>query len=75
MSKALNKLRPCLVNEKQAFFHRWINHSQPVAAGSAPAGIIAYTLGLIEYEDGQVDEVPPKAIKFLNRNEVRENEQ
>ncbi len=73
MSKALNKLRPCSVNEKQAFFHKWIDFSRPVEAGlsigSAPAGIIAYTLGLVEYEDGQVDEVPPKAIKFLDRRD------
>ncbi|MDE5671451.1 MAG: hypothetical protein K2J59_08330 [Eubacterium sp.] len=71
MSQAVNKLRPCLVNEKQAFFHKWINFSKPVEAGltigSAPAGIIAYTLGLVEYEDGQVDEVSPKTIKFLDR--------
>lgn len=71
MSKAITELRPCLVNERKAYFHKWVDFSKPIPAGltvgSAPAGIIAYTLGLVEYENGEVTEVNPNSIRFLDR--------
>ncbi len=52
--------RPCFVNERKALFHKWIesNNLADIFQRS--------TLGLIEYEDGQVDEVVLAKIKFCD---------
>lgn len=64
------KLRPCLVNGKKALFHTWSNKSQIVEPsplmGGHNGGVLEYTVGIIEYEDGQVSECIPSYIKFIN---------
>jgi hypothetical protein len=65
-------LRPCVVDKKQkGYFHRWEEKVQPVAAaatiGGPPAGQLAYTLGIVELEDGTVIECFPYKIRFLDR--------
>jgi len=34
--------------------------------GGHPGGQIKYTLGIVEYEDGQVEQVHPREIIFLD---------
>lgn len=66
-------MRKCTVNfgkEKSitGMFHQWCNFSKPVGAGltigSAPAGVISYTVGLVETDSGQMIEVDPIRITF-----------
>ena len=65
---ANNETRPCYVAGKKAMFHRWneirnaINESPMV--GGHPAGIIAATYGIVEFEDGTVKNVHPYEIIF-----------
>lgn len=68
--KKTTTLRPCLVEGKKALFHEWVRHSDVIEPspmrGGHPGGTVAYTLGLIEYEDGTVAETVPHKIKFID---------
>lgn len=59
------KLKDCVINAK---FHKWVDHAWVVApsimVGGAPGGQMAYTTGLVEYEDGTMHEVEPTSICF-----------
>lgn len=67
-------VRPCIVKqngeEKKALFHIWNNFAKPVAAdvyaGGCPEGQISIVFGIVEYEDGSVDEVRPAQIRFVD---------
>lgn len=67
-----SEYRPCIVNGKKALFHRWTELSNVVSEsclrGGNLAGQIKYTLGIVEFEDGTVEEVAPYLIKFLDHN-------
>ena len=63
-------LRPCEVkNIGKALFHLWEQYSKPIPAGvtigSYPAGIVSYTVGIVEDSNGQIHRVPPEEIRFL----------
>lgn len=51
-------------------FHMWNNFAKPVAAdvyaGGCPEGQISIVFGIVEYEDGSVDEVRPAQIRFVD---------
>lgn len=69
-------LRPCEVKTiGKALFHLWEQYSKPIPAGlttgSYPAGIVSYTVGIVEDSNGQIHRVPPEEIKFLG-NIMRE---
>lgn len=71
-------MRPCIVNGKEALFHRWsekadIYAPSPVVGGHG-GGAVKWTVAIIEYEDGQVAEVMPCDIRFLDRNERKYTE-
>ncbi len=67
-------VRPCIVTqngeEKKVLFHMWENFAKPVAAdvyaGGCPEGQISIVFGIVEYEDGSVDEVRPAQIRFVD---------
>ena len=70
-----SEYRPCLVKGEKALFHRWSDESNvvgesPIHGGHA-AGTVRFTLGIVEMEDGQVKQVVPSSIKFLD-NKIRE---
>ena len=48
----------------------WNNFAKPVAAdvyaGGCPEGQISIVFGIVEYEDGSVDEVRPAQIRFVD---------
>ena len=63
-------LRPCMVKTiGKALFHLWEQYSKPIPAGvtigSYPAGIVSYTVGIVEDCNGQIHRVPPEEIRFL----------
>lgn len=62
-------LRPCFVKGRKALFHRWSHHSKirdALLQGQA-SGVIAADFGIVEYEDGTVEEVYPCSIQFCDR--------
>ena len=69
------ELRPCFVKDQKALFHKWNEFAKPVSGGitpiDPPPGQIKYTLGIVEYEDGTVEEVAPHHIKFID-NKIKE---
>lgn len=64
------ELRPCKVNGKKALFHTWSNKSQIVdpspLMGGHNGGVLKYTVGIIEFENGTVEECLPNVIQFLD---------
>lgn len=64
------ELRPCRIEDKRALFHKWSDKSRIVEPsmriGGHAGGILKFTVGIIEYENGEIDEVLPNAIKFLD---------
>lgn len=67
-------VRPCIVKqngeEKKALFHMWENFAKPVTAdlciGDCSEGQMSMIFGLVEYEDGSMDEVRPARIRFVD---------
>ncbi len=57
-------LRPCYVGSdyRKALFHRWFDSVYPKKDG----GMIAQCLGIVEFEDGTVEQVEPKSIIFAD---------
>lgn len=64
-----SEYRPCFVGDKKALFHRWNDISyivEPsISIGGHGGGVVKHTLGMIEYEDGTIEEVAPRKIKFV----------
>lgn len=52
-----------------AYFHKWNEYMDVIEPspmiGGHPGGQIKYTLGLVEYTNGTVEEVVPCSIIFL----------
>ena len=66
--KVCGEYRPCLVAGRKALFHRWADRAElraPSALGT-PGGQLCQLFGIVEYEDGQVSEVYPNKIRFLD---------
>lgn len=58
--------------KKRALFHRWIDNAyikDGILIGSV-SGQVWEVGGLVEYENGEVDIVPCKAIEFLSEKEA-----
>lgn len=62
------ELRPCIVKGKKALFHKWSDRSSILdpspKIGGHSGGVLKYTAGIIEYENGAVTECHPSEIKF-----------
>lgn len=69
----ITELRPCLVKDKKALFHKWVEYSDVVApsimVGGAPGGVIKCTFAIVEYENGEVHRHYPEEIRFSDRKE------
>lgn len=50
------QLRTCLVKDRKALFHKWIHIKNLIGQ--------EYEVGLVEYENGQIEEVIPGNIQF-----------
>lgn len=70
-----SEYRPCYVGGKKALFHKWENRSEIVApsalAGGHNGGVRNFTLGIVEFENGDVAEILPINIKFAD-NKIKE---
>ncbi len=62
------ELRPCMVKNRKALFHKWSDKSKIVGpsymVGGHKGGVLKYTVGIIEYEDGVITECYPSEIHF-----------
>lgn len=62
--------RPCLVNDKKALFHKWIEYAYPVPPSlimpNDRGGQKTDTLAIVEYENGTVEVVEPNCITFAD---------
>ena len=56
-----SEYRPCVVDEKRAM----LVDASPLRGGH-PGGQYWITLGIVEYEDGSMDEISPRKIRFLD---------
>lgn len=68
-------LRPCMVggdkeSEEIALFHGWAIRAYIIEpsmlVGGSIGGQVSNCCGIVELENGQVCEVPPSNIRFLN---------
>lgn len=63
-------LRPCLVGNRKHLFHQWQVRAwvvEPgIMVGSTPGGQCSVTTAIVEDEYGQVREVQPREIRFLD---------
>lgn len=63
-------MRPCLVKGKKCLFHRWVERRWTVGAsplrGGHPGGLCAVTMALVEDENGQIMEVYPLEVRFID---------
>lgn len=62
--------RTCVINGKNALFHRWEERAEvlppSLTVGGHGGGQIKQTYGIIEYESGEVAEVYPHDIRFTD---------
>ncbi|MDL2238159.1 hypothetical protein LJC56_10115 [Christensenellaceae bacterium OttesenSCG-928-K19] len=65
-----HELRPCIVGCKSALFHKWADKSEIVypspMVGGHGGGVVAETVGIVEYTDGTIGEVQPAHIRFVD---------
>lgn len=78
MPEGISGLRPCVIekrgsNPRNAVFHCFGQFSEVVAPspleGGHGGGQIANIMAVVEYPDGQVDEVPAYCVRFTDRAE------
>lgn len=62
--------RACIARGKNALFHKWTTRKQVIGQspmiGGHPGGQIEFTFGLVEYEDGTIEEIVPAEITFID---------
>lgn len=66
-------LRPCIVMKKDEMFYgkcygfgfkAW-THDASISVGGFPAGQESYAVGIVEFNDGHIEEVPIKYIQLI----------
>lgn len=66
-------LRMCEVGGRNAYFHKWVEKSQIIPpssmVGGHGGGVVTSSLGIVEFEDGTVEEHFPHTIIFRNWSE------
>ena len=71
------KLRPCPVKGKKHLFHCWDHHAWTVGEsalrGGPSGGQCSMVLAVVEDEYGQVHEVYPRDVRFLD-DQIKEYE-
>lgn len=64
------ELRPCLVGGKKHLFHRWSWRAWTIAPsplmGGDPGGQASVTMAIVEDEFGQIREVYPRDVRFID---------
>ena len=67
-------MRLCIANGKRAMFHCWEQVSEvippsPMRNGHQ-GGTVRHTVGIVEYEDGNVERLQPEEIFFLDSRKL-----
>lgn len=69
-----SEYRPCIVGDRKALFHRWVEKSKVVPpsmmVGGHPGGTVSGVVAIVEFEDGTVEEMYPYKIKFLDSKQL-----
>lgn len=64
------ELRPCLVKGRKHLFHRWDQRAWVVdpstLPGGHPGGQCSLVMAIVEDENGQVHEVYPREVRFVD---------
>lgn len=65
-----SEYRPCVVGKRKGWFHCWEHKASVVGEsflrGGHSAGQISMTLGIVEFEDGTIEECAPYRIRFTD---------
>ena len=67
--------RTCRVGKRRAMFHRWIQRAEvapPDLVLGGPGGQLMECFGLVEFEDGHVEEVYPRDVIFTDGGDFLE---
>lgn len=65
--------RPCLADGVKAFWHQWqTKTTDAIYTDGRLVKTIEETVGLVEYEDGTMHEVPVESIRFVDGGEFAE---
>lgn len=71
-------VRPCTVSGRKALFHRWATETRliepSVLKGGHSGAAVQFTVAIVEYENGFVEEVEPHKIRFLDNIEKKDAE-
>ena len=58
-----------VVNGEHGYFHCWEQYSKPIEPspmiGGHPGGVVSYTIGIVEFENG-ISRIDPTLIKFCD---------
>ena len=67
----MEKLRPCMVKNRKAAFHKWEHKAwviEPsIMASGHTGGQMELDVAIIEYEDGVVTECYPHEVRFTDK--------
>ncbi len=69
MNCRVDKYRRCIVyNTRRAIFHEWAHYTQNLTSPFTyeRGDFTEYTVAIVEYEDGTIDEVKPKNVRFID---------
>lgn len=69
MKPTIEALRPCIVDDRKGLFHGWYYYAEvlepSIMVGGHMGGPIATTLGIVEFENGEIQLIRPTSIKFI----------
>jgi len=69
MKPTIEMLRPCIVDDRKGLFHGWYYVAEVVEpsirVGGHMGGQLAATLGMVEFENGEIQLIRPTSIKFI----------
>ena len=57
------ELRPCMIKNTKALFHRW---SDNIVQNGLREHVGTITMAIVEYDDGSIGTVYPTEIKFIS---------
>lgn len=67
-----------MIDGKKGYFHCWEQRSEIIdpspMLGGHGGGVVAYTLAVVELEDGSITKALPHHIKFINKKNMDEVE-
>lgn len=69
MKATIDALRPCIVDDRKGLFRGWYYYAElvepSIRVGGHMGGQLATTLGMVEFENGEIQLISPTSIKFI----------